>query len=146
VEKEGYRFVTPMQVDLKVTKLEPEFYIKGKLEFTVEQTCARCAETFPLSIRHPFDVAMAKLPQVRVRGTEIAEKADTLDVNFFEGNEIALNPIIEEQFFLSIPYQSLCRQECKGMCQKCGMNRNIKECGCKAVLEVSPFAALEGLL
>ena len=111
----GYQVQGPLTVDLNLTKLEPDYYLKGEMAFKVEQTCARCAENYDLPIKHSFDVALAHVDANKVKAVAIAEESEVLDVNFFDGNEIELSPILEEQFFLSIPYQAVCKEDCKGI-------------------------------
>jgi len=142
VEKEGYKMLSPFKVDLSLTKFEPDYYLKGAMNFSVEQTCARCAEVFPMAVNHPFAIALAHATSGKIK-PELSEDSEELDVNFFDGNEIDLNPILGEQFFLSIPYQSLCRTDCKGVCQTCGANLNTKKCDCTQVDALNPFSVLE---
>lgn len=145
VEKRGYQVNGPMLIDLRLTKLEPDYYLRGQLVFNIQQTCARCAENFPMPIRQPFEIALAHISNAKVNKVGLSEESEELDVNFFEGNEIDLSPIVEEQFFLSIPYQSLCRPDCKGMCQQCGSNRNTVDCKCGSITPPNPFSVLQQL-
>jgi uncharacterized protein len=146
VEKQGYQVNEPMKVDLNLTKLEPDYYLRGQLEFGVGQSCARCAETFQLAVKHPFTVALAHISNLKARSADLlSEESEELDICFFEGHEIELAPIIQEQFFLSIPYQAVCRPDCKGVCQQCGRNLNDSPCGCKTVNPMNPFNALKNL-
>ena len=147
VEAQGYDVQGPLRIDVNLTKLEPDYYLRGKLAFAIQQNCARCAESFSLPIEHQFNVALAHISTAKVRGAAALteEESEEMDVNFFEGNEIDLGPIVEEQFFLSVPYQSLCKSDCKGICQKCGRNRNAGDCGCSQSTKTTPFSVLEGL-
>lgn len=147
VEKQGYEVQGPLRVDINLTKLEPDYYLRGKLDFAVQQNCARCAEAFSLPIEQEFSLALAHISTAKTRGATALteEESEELDVNFFEGTEIELGPIVEEQFFLSVPYQSLCKSNCKGICQKCGQNRNVKECKCKQSADITPFSVLKKL-
>ena len=38
---------------------------------------------------------------------------------------------IREEIILEYPVKSLCKEECKGLCPKCGKNLNEGMCGCK---------------
>ncbi len=145
VEKQGYHVHGTMRIDMRLTKLEPDYYLKGQLGFEIMQPCARCAESFPMNVRHNFDVALAHVASTRVKRVDVAEESDELDVNFIEGDEIDFSPIVEEQFFLSIPYQSVCRNDCKGICQFCGKNLNAGDCKCSKTDPVHPFGVLHGL-
>ena len=143
LSEQGYHLKSPLVVDANLTKVAPDYYLRGKLKCTVEQNCARCAENFNLSVQSPFEVALANVPYGKLRSPEMSEESEELDINFFEGNEIDLNPIIMEQFFLSIPYQSLCKSDCLGICQQCGANLNTKMCKCAEKQSLTPFSVLQ---
>jgi len=143
VQSAGYTLRSPLGIDLNLTKLEPDYYLRGQMQFEVEQTCARCAETYGLPLTHGFDIALAHVAGAKVNTVEISEESEVLDVNFFDGNEIELGPIVEEQFFLSLPYQSLCKEDCQGICQQCGKNRNTDPCRCVETNKISPFSILQ---
>ena len=44
--------------------------------------------------------------------------------------KIDLGEVIFEQVVTNLPYRVLCREDCKGLCPKCGQDLNLKECGC----------------
>lgn len=145
VAEQGYRVNGDLKLDLQITKLEPDYYLRGQMAFEVEQSCSRCAETFPLDINHSFAIALAHSGNNKPVTPAMAEESDELDVHFFEGHEVDLAPIFQEQFFLSLPYQSLCGEECKGVCQKCGSNLNQGGCGCPSAKAPNAFSVLEKL-
>jgi len=39
---------------------------------------------------------------------------------------------MREQFFLALPMKPLCREDCKGLCPVCGINRNRETCTCQS--------------
>jgi uncharacterized protein len=135
----------PVVVDVKVTKLEPDYYLKGKLGMTLRLACARCAESFTSPVQHGFDLALAHVAQARGRQVTLAEESEELDISFFEGNELDIEPLLAEQFVLSLPYRALCRPDCRGMCQRCGKNLNLGDCGCRAENPLNPFAVLKNI-
>ena len=47
-----------------------------------------------------------------------------------EGGVINVDEAITEELLLSLPFRSLCSEDCKGLCPKCGCNKNEKDCGC----------------
>lgn len=145
LETDGYRLKSPLEVNLELTKVEPDYFMRGKMAFEVEQACARCAESFKFSVKHPFDVALAHVENSKVKSADISAQSDELDINFFEGNEIDLDPILKEQFVLSLPYQTVCNRDCKGICQHCGKNLNVAPCECGSMNPLSPFTTLKDL-
>ena len=53
--------------------------------------------------------------------------------------------ILSTLFILDMDSKFLCREDCKGLCPKCGKNLNLGPCGCGK--ETDPrFAVLEQLL
>jgi uncharacterized protein len=141
-KREGFRFQTPMGIELSLTKLEPDYYMRGKLTFTLAMPCARCVESFVLPMQHNFELAFNHVASNAAR-SELSEESEELDINFFSGNEIELDPVIEEQFFLSLPYQAICSEQCRGMCQQCGKNLNQEACQCAKDSSLSPFSVLK---
>jgi len=43
---------------------------------------------------------------------------------------INLNDAISEMIYLTKPIKVLCHEECKGICTKCGSNKNHEICNC----------------
>ena len=39
---------------------------------------------------------------------------------------------MREQFYLALPMKPLCREDCRGLCPVCGINRNRETCSCQA--------------
>jgi uncharacterized protein len=133
-----------IDVDLQLTKLEPDYYLRGHLKFEVDQTCARCAETFSLPILHKVELGMAHVGTAAVEGV-LSEESEELDINYFEGTDLDFGPIIEEQVLLSLPYRAMCQEDCKGICQNCGADLNKGSCRCPKVNPVHAFAGLSQL-
>ena len=77
----------------------------------------------------------------------IVEEDDGENQELFllEGDEIDLDEILSTCFILDMETKFLCREDCKGLCPKCGKNLNLGPCGCRK--EIDPrFAVLEQLL
>lgn len=139
VKKEGVEAQGPMRLDLSFTKLEPDYYLKGDLKYQLEQPCSRCAEPVKSPISHHFELAFSHLNHPR---EEADESNEEIDIIFFHGNELEIDPVISEQVLLSVPYLSLCRGDCKGICQKCGKNLNDGTCACRKEAPDGPFSKL----
>jgi uncharacterized protein len=127
--------------------------MRGQLEFGLNAFCDRCAEAVKAPIRHSFELGMAREAGPRRGRTQNesekdeapTEEMEALDLVFFHGNEMELDPIIEEQLLLSVPYQTLCKGDCKGICAECGKNLNEAPCECKKENKLSPFSKLKSL-
>ena len=52
-----------------------------------------------------------------------------------------------DDLLLEFPAKLLCKEECKGLCLKCGKNLNFGECDCPKKKEIDPrLAILQKLL
>lgn len=142
VESKGYKIEDPFAVDLKLTKLEPDYYMRGKLDFKIGQTCARCAEDFVMPMKTNFELALVHVPEGKAADPVLSEESEELDVTYFEGPALELAPIVEEQLVLSLPVQATCKPNCLGICQTCGQNLNVNKCDCDNSKGLSPFADL----
>ena len=47
-----------------------------------------------------------------------------------EGETIDIEPMIRDAVVLSMPFSPLCRPHCRGLCERCGGDRNLGECSC----------------
>ena len=59
-------------------------------------------------------------------------KDDDLNVSFYKDDQIDLGEVMREQFYLALPMKPLCREDCRGLCPVCGVNRNRESCTCQA--------------
>lgn len=56
-----------------------------------------------------------------------------------------LREMVLDSLFASLPVLPLCRPDCRGICPRCGTDRNTQDCGCEDV-EVDPrWSALNAL-
>lgn len=136
---------SPLNVDIWLTKSEPDYLLRGRIAYSLQRDCSRCADTIAMPVEHPFTLALANTRTAPAVAESKADESEELDVVFFEGDEILLDPIVQEQLVLSFPYQTLCNDSCRGICQYCGTNLNSTECSCAATNPLSPFAALVSL-
>jgi uncharacterized protein len=71
--------------------------------------------------------------------------ADELESGWFRGPEILLDRFVGEMLALGVPVQPLCQEDCRGLCPRCGIDRNLEACTCTELKPASPFAVLASL-
>jgi uncharacterized protein len=54
-----------------------------------------------------------------------------------DDDRLNLREMVLDSLFASLPIMPLCRPDCRGICPRCGTDRNAEECGCEEV-EVDP--------
>jgi uncharacterized protein len=70
---------------------------------------------------------------------------EDVDTSYYRDDQIDLNELLREQFYLALPMKPLCAEGCKGLCPQCGTNLNAGSCTCTVVWEDPRLAALKGL-
>ena len=59
-----------------------------------------------------------------------------------EDGKLDLSEVVCDQIVMEMPYRFLCREDCKGLCPKCGQDLNVERCSCDT-REIDPrWAAL----
>lgn len=137
-----YDFQSPFHVTLVQYRAGQELIFQGTLRGEVTGHCARCLEDFTVELNRPFHFVL--VPHA-AGGAEIELEEDDLDLSYYSGEEIDVSPLVREQLLLALPTQPLCREDCRGLCPSCGVNRNEEQCGCPSGFVDPRFAALRGL-
>jgi uncharacterized protein len=108
-----------------------------------ELLCARCVEPVPTPVSGNFDLIFR--PQAA--DAEAGERAITLDeteIGYYEDSGLLLEDVVREQVLLSLPTRTLCKEDCKGLCPRCGQNLNLESCNCNPISDPR-WNALAGL-
>ena len=126
------RFDTPMHVEGTITNTAG--YIRMLLTLSVSYTapCARCLED--VSGSFSFDVERTVVTEA-IAADLSEDRIDELVV--VEDGFLSLDELLTECLELSLPFRFLCREDCKGLCQRCGKNLNNGPCDCEEK-EVDP--------
>jgi uncharacterized protein len=104
-------------------------HIRGRLLADVSLDCTRCLEPVEKRLDISFDsVFVDAADEAESTETEVSEEA--LDESLVENGIIDLAEVMREQILLGLPDQAFCREDCKGLCPKCGTNLNLIDCKC----------------
>jgi len=120
-----------------------EIRIRGELRGRVETPCARCLEAIPMDVSGPLDLFYRPMAQI-AKEEAVAITAADAEIGFYEGNGLELADVVREQILMALPMQTLCRQDCRGLCPACGKNRNQEACGCHQEFPDPRWEALRG--
>jgi uncharacterized protein len=130
-EKRTFRFISPITVHLNLSSLGRVVQVKSRIETRVQWLCARCLEPFPLVLTSEYSTSLKPKPDFPP--AEEAELGrEDLETDFYEGEEVDLTSLVQDQVLLALPQKALCREECRGMCPRCGKNLNREICQCPA--------------
>ncbi len=108
--------------------------VKGGLRGSVLLGCTRCLEGYRQGLEIDVDEFYRRPGMGAVSGDgRLLAGAEVLeeDEYIIEQGAIDLNLLVNDAVMLSLPIKRLCGEECRGLCQSCGSNLNLGECGCE---------------
>jgi len=77
--------------------------------------------------------------------TERSITAPETEIGYYQKDSLSLEDVLREQVLLSLPVRTLCKPDCKGLCPRCGENRNSQSCHCEEGPGDPRWEALSGL-
>ena len=117
--------------------------VEGRIEGRAEVECSRCLLPVTRDIAIEFSVDFVDPGDFASHSGELTDSE--LDTDVLVEHEIDLADVAREQIVLDKPEQVFCREDCLGLCQKCGANRNLVDCNCRDD-EIDPrWSVLKGL-
>ncbi|WDV47658.1 DUF177 domain-containing protein [Clostridiaceae bacterium M8S5] len=112
-----------VDIEFDIYKVDgKDICIIGNIQYKCGDVCDRCLETFKREVQEKFS-------------GQIIEKSEDEDIYeniifFHESGKINIADIARAVILYNLPMKSLCKQDCKGICPKCGQNLNTVQCDC----------------
>jgi len=125
LKSEDFGIIESNDLSLNIQKNGNYLHIQGSNSVGYEAMCDRCAEEYKTGLIVNIDYFF------HIGDIKSANSAD-LEIIYPEENDNNLDLVgyYRESFFLAQPLRFLCRENCKGLCQKCGADLNKIQCGC----------------
>jgi len=102
---------------------------------TLDAVCDRCGKAFPLD----------KSVEYRCMLAEELQNGESDEIVLLEDGKVDAGDLARTAFILGMDSKTLCSEDCKGLCPRCGADLNLGPCSCKK--EPDPrLAALAKLL
>ena len=119
-----------------------EIRIRGRVKAELELSCDRCLEPVRFPIERDFDLFYRPAPAKGETPHELAIDDGEAEIAFYEGLGLELSDVVREYILLSLPMQQVCDEACRGICPRCGENRNSAACSCTDEMVADRWAAL----
>ena len=102
---------------------------------TLDAVCDRCGKAFAQEKDVPFACMLA----------EELQNEENDEIALLEDGMVDVGDLARTAFILGMDTKTLCSEDCKGLCPRCGADLNLGPCSCKK--EADPrLAALAKLL
>ena len=114
---------TPVELDITNTG-NKVLEMKGIGAVVVGIPCDRCLEQVAVKIPYEIDQKL----DMKKSDTERVQDLDEND--YLTGMDLDVDRLVYLEVLMSWPLKVLCREDCKGICSRCGKNLNKGSCGC----------------
>lgn len=105
----------------------------GRVSFSLP--CDRCLKTVEETVFLDFERELY--------GPDISIDEDTREEQYYlEGYQLDVALVIKEALLMYWPTKILCKDDCKGICKKCGVDLNQASCDCDDFVPDVRFANL----
>jgi len=146
---DGISLREPIRVRCKITDKYGYMALDATAEAHYDTVCDRCLE--PISSWLTFSISRLIETGAGGRGRDMQQDSgddwDDDDVITVDNGAVDIDADITEAFALELPLYHLCRQDCPGLCPKCGKRLAEGDCGCSQKKEIDPrLAILQKLL
>ncbi len=101
---------------------EERFYWEATLRTRLAGECRRCLTPVAADV-------VVKVTALFSQEAGAADDPETYEVAP-DATAVDLTPAVREELFLSIPRYLECREDCRGLCPRCGKDLNAGPCGC----------------
>ena len=99
--------------------------VQGTAKLTFALACDRCLQDVDYTFDLSFDTVVISPDYT---GEDAEEEAAS---ELMEGYHLNVDELIKNELLLNWPMKVLCREDCKGICKKCGMDWNKNSCQCE---------------
>ena len=99
--------------------------ITGTMELSTVIPCNRCLEDVKTMIH--LDI----LRKVDMKLSEDDRIKELDEDSYIAGNTLDVEGLVYDELLSGWPMKVLCREDCRGICSRCGANLNKGPCGCK---------------
>ncbi len=108
LERKDLEFNEPVKIKAWINREHDNVCIHLSVEAYGEFICSRCLEQGGYSVNKEIDIIKP----------------------LSEGKVVDITQIARDEIILDYPIKLLCRDDCRGLCAKCGSNLNKRQCVC----------------
>jgi uncharacterized protein len=103
--------------------------LRGHFAGSFQVPCARCVEPVEIPLATDYDLIF-RPAKADAEAPERSITAPETEIGYYQKDSLLLEDVLREQVLLSLPVRTLCKPDCKGLCPRCGADRNRQACTC----------------
>jgi uncharacterized protein len=117
--------------NVELTRINRGIMAIGKLYTTVKINCSRCLTECECSLHMDIEEEYFPLTDIFTGAPlSLPEESDVFIID--DQHILDMTEAIRQSILLAFPMKPLCRENCAGLCPRCGRNLNENVCGCSS--------------
>jgi len=107
-----------------LNKSHDQLILSATSDFKVKYECDRCGTEFKSRLKSDYKMVYLM--------NEVPAETDSINISYLSriADKIDTKNDVREFALLSVPMKKLCKENCKGLCPKCGSDLNKEKCKC----------------
>ena len=112
----------PLRFQGEVRNAAGALTLEALLSGELELVCDRCGKPFVRSLSLPVRSLLAE---------ELEDEESESEIVLLEDGWLDVDEVARTAFILGMDTKHLCREDCAGLCSRCGADLNESPCSCK---------------
>ena len=125
-----YPVTQPVEVTGQVRNTADVLELELTARTTLDAVCDRCGKAFSQEKEITYQCLLA----------EELQNEDNDEIVLLEDGQADVGDLARTAFILGMDSKTLCSEDCKGLCPRCGADLNLSPCSCQK--EVDPRLAV----
>ncbi|MDN5761179.1 MAG: DUF177 domain-containing protein [Microlunatus sp.] len=111
---------SPLKLDLRLEAVVEGVLVTGTASATLQGECVRC-------LTQLSDEVEVDVQELFSYDPIPAAEEDDDESSHLDGELLDLEPVLRDAVVLELPFQPVCRLQCRGLCSTCGIDLNAVE-------------------
>ena len=120
-----YEVLSKKPLNIRLTNLgNKTILIETEIAITLSIPCDRCLQ----EVSRDFCIEVTK--EVDLNDAQGVVKEDDEELSYLIDGDLDVDKLVFEELLVNLPAKTVCKEDCKGLCRKCGKNLNYGTCDC----------------
>ena len=123
------RFADHVHGPLTLMRTHQGVLATAELDVEATKVCGRCLSEYPLYLSLSIEEEFFPMLDINT-GRWLSAPFGFEEARIDESHTMEVTEVLRQYVITVSPMKPLCRPECAGLCQHCGVNLNQQECEC----------------
>lgn len=118
-------FYDKYRTEVVLTKFDDQMILEVSTVSNARFTCDRCGIDYKRDVESKYKMVYLF--------RNVDEPQEEADITYLSPDTVNINITddVRDYLILAVPMKKLCKEDCKGLCYKCGTDLNKNTCDCK---------------